>query len=224
MQRRQNLSEQQHCSDFWQRHPAICSCFRATCNKYCWLKWELEGVEGNTGCMLGSSGRKMSPWRMAQCHEVASQMHFKIMLDDGCIYSFVASPAPKSSLAGLGCSPSPPPAEVPAVWTHTSLKITSPEEFCLVATLHFCLYDKKPDYEWIIFIGCNGYLLISAAIFPETNGKFSWHSWAKWITATPEGADCISPFSLSAYFFSCPDSFPHLLVSFSTHKHNSLPL
>lgn len=106
---------------------------------------------------------------------------------------------------------------------HTCLwKQHQTEEFWLVTMLHFCLYNKKPDYKWIIFIGCNSYLLISAAIFSKSNGKFSWYSWAKWITATPEGADLISPFSSSTSFFSCPDSIPHLLISFPTHKHNSL--
>lgn len=92
---------------------------------------------------------------------------------------------------------------------------------CLVITLHFCLYNKKPDCMWIIFIGCNGFLLISAAIFSKRNAKFSWHGWTKWITATPEGADLISPFSFSTSVFFCPDSFPHF-ISIPTHKHNSL--
>lgn len=55
---------------------------------------------------------------MIQFHKVASQTVLKIISDNGHIYNFVTFPAPKSSLARLGCSPLSPPLEVPVEYTH----------------------------------------------------------------------------------------------------------
>lgn len=55
---------------------------------------------------------------MVQFHKVASQTVLKIMSDNGHVYSFIAFPALKSSLARLGCSPLSPPVEGPVELTH----------------------------------------------------------------------------------------------------------
>lgn len=143
----------------------------------------------------GSSGRKRNPWKMAQFYKVASQTVLKIISDNGPVYSFVAFPALKPGKVGVQ-------PLVPTCWsasrTDTNLwKYHQTEEFCLLMMILFCLIHKKSDCKGITIISCNCYLI-------KDNSKFSWHSWAKLITATLEGTNSI--------LFLLHFSFPALIL------------